>query len=125
MFCVQGISYKTLEEMLIDLQQDYIDGILLDVLSANNLNSSVLHEATYGVTKAFDISFSYGIGLSGDAVKLETLFNEYINKNPVTLDVKRKKNWTKTEDLATDEVRVICKPVSRHRSRVENLIKTR
>jgi hypothetical protein len=100
-----GISYTTLEEMLSDLKEGHIDGILLDALSSNNLNKTALPETSFGIAKTFDLSFSYGIGISGDAMKLEHLFNKYIKHNPVSLEDGKKKEDSGTQIHPSEEVR--------------------
>lgn len=71
--------------MLQDLNDGTIDGILLDALTSDNLNESVLPPSLFQVAKTFDLEMNYGIGLSRDAIKLEQLFIEYLKKHPVKL----------------------------------------
>lgn len=69
--------------MLQDLTNGTIDGILLDALSADNLDEDILPLSLFRVAKTFDLEMNYGIALSRDASKLEKLFREYIKKHPV------------------------------------------
>ncbi|KAK3738517.1 hypothetical protein QZH41_012043, partial [Actinostola sp. cb2023] len=90
---IQCIQYSDMDEMLRDLKDGNIDGILIDALSSHNLNESILPPSLFKVVKTFDLVLNYGIGLSGDAVKFEQIFNKYIKENPVTLDnTKENKN---------------------------------
>lgn len=84
--------------MLEDLTNGTIDGILLDALTADNLDEDILPPSKFQVAKTFDLEMSYGIGLSRDALKLEKLFREYIKRFPVKVvshQQTTKKNTTK------------------------------
>ncbi|XP_032227933.2 uncharacterized protein LOC5503808 [Nematostella vectensis] len=81
---IRCIGFKTQEEMVANLTTGQLNGVLLDSISAARTDYP-LPPTGYKPAKVFDLDYSYGVYLGGDAVKLAHLFKDYLKKHPFVL----------------------------------------
>ncbi|XP_048588761.1 uncharacterized protein LOC5503828 isoform X2 [Nematostella vectensis] len=98
------IAFRTQDELVENLTEGDLDGVLIDALGATRTDSP-LPLTGYKQVKTYDLTYHYGVYLAGDAAKLEQLMIEYLVENPFVVEepayvLNTSESENKTESVA-------------------------
>ena len=91
-FSCKGSTFPTLEILVNALKYGDVDGILVDLYTAN-YRSDLFNATWIVVSQIISFEFTSGVVISGNAAKLEQHFRNYVgNKSTVVTDILQKTN---------------------------------